>query len=122
MQKTRTQTLYQYLSPLVSNDSKTNTMGGYRFAITLSFCNGCIWVQKLVFGCKKGSVGATPSSACQKRSHKAAFFDIMGTGDENDEARNGTAAGNRDAVHGHVDAAGSFAAEDRRSGGFYAHL
>lgn len=61
-------------------------------------------------------------SACQKRSHKAAFFDIMGTGDENDEARNGTAAGNRDAMCGHVDAKGSFAAEDRRSGGFYAHL
>ena len=61
-------------------------------------------------------------SACQKRSHKAAFFDIMETRDENDEARNGTAAGNRDAVHGYVDAKGSFAAEDRRSGGFYAHL
>ena len=31
---------------VLGNDSKTNTMGGYRFAITLSFCNGCIWVQK----------------------------------------------------------------------------
>ena len=43
------------------NDSKNDTIPGYRFAITLSFCIGCIWVQKLVLGCKKGSVGATPS-------------------------------------------------------------
>jgi hypothetical protein len=27
-------------------------------------------------------------SACQKRSHKAAFFDIMGIGDEDAEERN----------------------------------
>ena len=30
---------------LLWNDSKTNTIPGYRFAITLSFCIGCIWVQ-----------------------------------------------------------------------------
>ena len=46
----------------------------------------------------------------------------MGTGDENDEARNGTAAGNRNAVHGYAGAKGAPVAEDRRSGGFYAHL
>ena len=40
MQK-RTQTLYQYLRPLVWNDSKTNTIQCYRFAIQLSFDNGC---------------------------------------------------------------------------------
>ena len=43
------------------NDSKTNTIPGYRFAITLSFWNGCIWVQKSVLGCKSGSVGAMTS-------------------------------------------------------------
>ena len=43
--KQRTETLYQSFSPFMWNDSKTNTIPGYRFAIALSFCNGCIWVQ-----------------------------------------------------------------------------
>ena len=59
--KEKTQILYQYLSPVVWNDSKNDTIPGYRFAIALSFCNGCIGVQKSVLGCKSGSVGATPS-------------------------------------------------------------
>ena len=53
--------LYRSMRISLGNNSKTNTIPGYHFAITLSFCNGCIWVQKLVLGCKKGSVGATPS-------------------------------------------------------------
>ena len=51
--KKKTETLIQGFSPFMGNDSKTNTISGYRFAITLSFCNGCIW-------CKNSSVGATP--------------------------------------------------------------
>ena len=30
---------------LMWNDSRNDTIPGYRFAIRLSFCNGCIWVQ-----------------------------------------------------------------------------
>ena len=37
--------LYQDQRPFMWNNSKTNTIPGYRFAIQLSFCNGCIWVQ-----------------------------------------------------------------------------
>ena len=37
------------------NDSKTNTIPGYRFAITLSFCIGCIWVQN---GCSRVQIAA----------------------------------------------------------------
>ena len=61
-------------------------------------------------------------TACQKRSRKAAFYDIMKTGEENAETRSGTTASNRDAVCGHAGAKGTSAAEDRRSGGFHADL
>ena len=48
--KKRTETLYQSFSPFMWNDSKTNTIPGYRFAIALSFYIGCIWVQN---GCSR---------------------------------------------------------------------
>jgi len=37
--------LYQILSDVMGNDSKTNTIPSYRFIMQLSFCNGCILVQ-----------------------------------------------------------------------------
>ena len=43
--KEKYQPLCQKLVLLMWNNSKTNTIPGYRFAIRLSFCNGCIWVQ-----------------------------------------------------------------------------
>ena len=43
--KKRTETLYQSFSPFMWNDSKNDTILGYRFAIQLSFCIGCKWVQ-----------------------------------------------------------------------------
>ena len=43
--KEKHQPLCQKLVLLMWNDSKTNTIPGYRFAISLSFCNGCNWVQ-----------------------------------------------------------------------------
>ena len=43
--KERTETLYQSFSPIMWNDSRNDTIPGYRFAIHLSFCIGCIWVQ-----------------------------------------------------------------------------
>ena len=43
------------------NDSRNDTIQGFRCAIELSFNIGCIWVQKSVLGCKSGSAGATPS-------------------------------------------------------------
>ncbi|MCI6038381.1 MAG: hypothetical protein MR748_10495, partial [Clostridiales bacterium] len=46
-------------------------------------------------------------AACQKRSRIAAFFDIIGAGDEDAEERARTAAGNRDAVCGYAGAEGS---------------
>ena len=46
----------------------------------------------------------------------------MGTGDEDAEERNRTAAGNRDAVCGHAGTPRPSAAENRRGGGFHAHL
>ena len=48
--KRTTQASYQNLGGYMWNDSKTNTIPGYRFAISLSFCNGCIWVQN---GCSR---------------------------------------------------------------------
>lgn len=54
--KEKYQPLYQKLVLLMWNDSKTNTIPGYRFAISLSFCNGC---KMDAAGCKSGSVGAT---------------------------------------------------------------
>ena len=57
--KERTETLYQSFSPFVWNDSRNDTIQGFRCAIGLSFNIGCIWVQKSVLGCKSGSVGAT---------------------------------------------------------------
>ena len=49
--KKRTETLYQSFSPFMWNDSKNDTFLGYRFAIQLSFCIGCIWVQPTLIGC-----------------------------------------------------------------------
>ena len=43
--KEKHQPLCQKLVLLMWNDSKTNTIPGYRFAISLSFCNECNWVQ-----------------------------------------------------------------------------
>ena len=57
--KERTETLYQSFSPFMWNDSRNDTIQGFRCAIGLSFNIGCIWVQKSVLGCKSGSVGAT---------------------------------------------------------------
>ena len=47
------------LSVLMWNDSRNDTITGYRCAIGLSFCNGCIWVQMGTAGCKTSTVGAT---------------------------------------------------------------
>ena len=43
--KEKHQPLCQKLVLLMWNDSRNDTIPGYRFAIRLSFCNGCIWVQ-----------------------------------------------------------------------------
>lgn len=43
--KEKYQPLCQKLVLLMWNDSRNDTIPGYRFAIRLSFCNGCIWVQ-----------------------------------------------------------------------------
>ena len=52
---------------------------------------------------KKTGGRPLPPPACQKRSRIAAFFDIIGAGDDEDaEKRAGTAAGNRDAVCGYA--------------------
>ena len=56
--KERTETLYQSFSPFMWNDSRNDTIHGFHLALGLSFCNGCIWVQELVLGCKTGSVDA----------------------------------------------------------------
>ena len=57
--KERTETLYQSFSPFMWNDSRNDTIQGFRCAIGLSFNIGCILVQKSVLGCKSVSVGAT---------------------------------------------------------------
>ena len=54
-----THALYQNMGDEVWNDSRNDTIQGFRCAIGLSFNIGCIWVQKSVLGCKSGSVGAT---------------------------------------------------------------
>ena len=43
--KEKYQPLCQKLVLLMWNDSRNDTIPGYRFAIRLSFCNGCSWVQ-----------------------------------------------------------------------------
>ena len=43
--KITTQASYQNLGGYMWNDSKNDTILGYRFAIQLSFCIGCKWVQ-----------------------------------------------------------------------------
>ena len=61
-------------------------------------------------------------SACQKRSFLGDFSDILRTGDEDAEERNGATASHRDAMHRYAGTAGTPAEEDRRGGGFWAHL
>ena len=61
-------------------------------------------------------------SACQKRSHNAAFFAILRIGDEDAKERSGAAPGDRNVVHRYAGTQGTLAAEDRRSGEFCAHI
>ena len=62
------------------------------------------------------------SSGCQKRSHHAAFSDILRTGDEDAKERSGAATSGRNVVHRYAGTQRTLAAEDRRSGEFRAHL
>ncbi len=68
--KKRTETLYQSFSPFMWNDSRNDTIQGFRCAIGLSFNIGCIWVQKSVLGCESGSEGATPGFHFTVRFHE----------------------------------------------------
>ena len=63
-----------------------------------------------------------PLSACQKRSHHAAFSDILKSGDEDAKERSGAATGSRNAVHRYVGTQRTLAAEDRRCGKFRTYL
>ena len=62
------------------------------------------------------------ATGCQKRSHHAAFSDILRTGDEDAKERSGTATSGRNVVHRYVGTQRTLAAEDRRCGKFRTYL
>ena len=61
-------------------------------------------------------------AGCQKRSHHAAFSDILKSGDEDAKERSGAATSGRNAVHRYVGTQRTLAAEDRRCGKFRTYL
>ena len=61
-------------------------------------------------------------TSLSKKVAQCDLFCYNRTGDENAEKRNGTAAGNRNVVHGYAGAKGTSIAKNRRGGGFCAHI
>ena len=61
-------------------------------------------------------------AGCQKRSHHAAFSDIIRTGDEDAKERSRAATSGRNVVHRYVGTQRTLAAEDRRCGKFRTYL